>query len=97
MRWQCFYKSNPILDERPDLVNVSRSSLNRVVTGAFQRGVFPRKRVSNENKKMNNTPTNTPKGVRPRRGRTMPRLSERLATVRSYPSFGSSALTGVLR
>lgn len=46
---------------------------------------------------MNNTLKNTPKGVRPRRGRMLAPLSERLATVRSYPSFGSSALTGVLR
>jgi hypothetical protein len=46
---------------------------------------------------MNNTTKNTPKGVKPRRVRTGGSLSERLATVRSYPSFGSSALTGVLR
>lgn len=46
---------------------------------------------------MNDTLKNTPKGVKPRRVRTRATLSERLATVRSYPGFGSSALTGVLR
>ncbi|NDV60837.1 hypothetical protein G0Q06_00055 [Puniceicoccales bacterium CK1056] len=46
---------------------------------------------------MNNTTKNTPKGVKPRRARTLAPLSEKLATVRSYPSFGSSALTGILR
>jgi hypothetical protein len=44
---------------------------------------------------MNNT-TNT-KGGKLRRGRRAAPLSERLATVRSYPRFGSSALTGILR
>jgi hypothetical protein len=46
---------------------------------------------------MNTISKNTPKAGKPRRARTLAPLSERLATVRSYPRFGSSALTGVLR
>jgi len=46
---------------------------------------------------MNTTRTNTPREVKPRRPRRFAPLSERLATVRSFPSFGSSALTGILR
>jgi hypothetical protein len=46
---------------------------------------------------MNTTTKNTPREVKPRRARTLAPLSERLATVRAYPRFGSSALTGVLR
>ncbi|MFO7724675.1 MAG: hypothetical protein R6V45_03915 [Oceanipulchritudo sp.] len=46
---------------------------------------------------MDNTLKNTPRGEKPRRVRSRSTLSERLATVRSYPSFGSSALTGILR
>jgi hypothetical protein len=50
---------------------------------------------STKTKNMNNTP-NT-KGGKLRRGRRAAPLSERLANVRSYPRFGSSALTGILR
>ncbi|MEY3000858.1 MAG: hypothetical protein RL648_1072 [Verrucomicrobiota bacterium] len=46
---------------------------------------------------MNNTPKNTVRGGKSRRGRTLAPLSERLAIVRDYPRFGSSALTGILR
>jgi hypothetical protein len=46
---------------------------------------------------MNNTPKTTVREGKPRRGRAIAPLSERLATVRAYPRFGSSALTGVLR
>jgi hypothetical protein len=48
---------------------------------------------------MNNKPetNNTAKGVRRKRSRYQAPLSERLATVRSYPGFASSALTGFLR
>lgn len=46
---------------------------------------------------MNNTSKNTPKGIKSRRARIVAPLSERLATYRGYPRFGSSALTGVLR
>jgi hypothetical protein len=46
---------------------------------------------------MNSIRKNTPSENKPRRGRTRASLSERLATVRSYPGFGSSALTGIFR
>lgn len=44
----------------------------------------------------NNTKT-AAKGNWRRRSRYVGSLSDRLATVRSYPGFGSSALTGILR
>ena len=91
-----------VLIEFPDLTagpicgNLPAVLLKQVVS-RLSNAAVPPGMVSKEKTTMKDTLKNTPKGIRPRRGRTLAPLSERLATIRNYPRFGSSALTGVLR